>query len=171
MFSRIRERMALIVSWHSRPQAEQKRISACVLGLSIIVPLFLWSWINAEVAKTKSETEEIISRYERAFPLTAQITAQSSNSDPRAQAVSALAAAQEAIRTAGLDNRLTSLRPSRDLPGRDGVQLYMENLNLTELLQLFSSLESQIALRLVSCDLSPRQQSSRRMNARLILEK
>ncbi|MDZ7762786.1 MAG: type II secretion system protein GspM [Desulfovermiculus sp.] len=171
MFNRIRERMALIVSWHSRPQAEQKRIAACVLGLSIIAPLFLWSWMNAETAKTMSDTEEIISRYERALPLTAQISAQSSNSDPGPQAVSALAAAQEAIRTADLDNRLTSLRPSRDLPGREGVQLYMENLNLTELLQLFSSLESQSGLRLVSCDLSRRQKGSRRMNARLILEK
>lgn len=165
----IREKIALLMAWHTRSQAEQKRIAAFVLVLSVLVPLFVWSWLNVAVSQARTEREEIISRYERALPLTADISSPSESSDTKGDQISPLALAQKVMRDAGLDNRLASIRPAQELQGRDGVQLYLENMNLPELLHLFSGVQQQSGLHIVSCDLKRRMDNSRRMDARLIL--
>jgi len=157
------------MAWQTRPAGEKKRILMFIILMAALFPMVTWSWINSSISRTIEEAVQIIDRYERALPLAVEVMAAESSRNEEAQGVSSLAAVQQITRQMGLEDRLTSIRPSRALQGRDGVQIYMENINLLELLQLFESFKEQAGLQVVSGNLNKRLDNPKRMDLSLVL--
>ncbi|MFW6388287.1 MAG: type II secretion system protein GspM [Desulfohalobiaceae bacterium] len=171
MLNRIRDKLGILLAWQSKSQAEQKRIAYFVLLASILLPLLIWSWIDSAISQTQSEVDQLISRFEKARPLAEAVIAQKSSPSSDQLEVSALAAAQRLTKQTDLEAKLASIRPSRDQAAQDGVQLYLQNLNLHELLNFFSSLQQGSGLHMLSCDLSRGMDNPKRMDAKLILSR
>ncbi len=140
-----------------------------MLLVAAVCPLIIWLWINSASDSARKETERIVYRYERALPLAEKIRADRSRPEQAGAHRSALAAAQGVIRDIELEERLASVSPSRSLSGRDGVEMYLQGLNLPEILHLFESLDSAAGLKIVNCNLNRSQNNPERMDVSLSL--
>ncbi len=169
MLSSLKEQISILLAWQTRPVAEKKRIIMFVILLAALIPMFTWSWISSSTDRTMEEAQQIIDRYERALPLAVEVMAGNTIQNDTGSGISPLAAAQQITRQMGLEDRMTSIRPSRALQGRDGVQIYMENLNLMELLQLFENLKNQAGLQIVSGNLNKRLDNPQLVDLSLVL--
>ncbi len=162
------EQIDTLTRWQTRSATEQMRIAIFLLFASVLLPLLIWSWINASVRENQSETEQVIQRYERALPL-AEVIIQGLADVNEAASLSPLAAAQQITRDMGIEDRLASIRPARAAQGRDGVQLHMESLNLPELLYFFASIRNQAGLQIVSGNLTKRLDNPSLIDLTLVL--
>lgn len=170
MPANIREYTAFLRSWwQTRPPAERKRIAMFVLLLAAVAPMVIWMGITSAADSAREDTERIISRYERALPLAKQIQAEHAQPERVSTERSALAAAQEVIRDIDLEDRLASVSPSRSLSERDEVEMYLQGLNLPEILHLFESLNNRAGLELMRCNLNRNQNDPERMDLSLSL--
>jgi hypothetical protein len=170
VFGKMKDKTTGLLAWSTRPYAERLRIAICCLLLSIVLPGFLWTWLQNSVSTTRTETQRIQSQYKKALPL-AKTIVDKTHTTLSPQNISALAAAQKVTRHIGLEDNLASIRPTHNVPGRDGVRLYLAGLNLTELVHLFSSLEKQAGLYTLSCDLTRRMDNARRVDVQLVVAK
>ncbi len=168
MLTNIRKKISHLTRWQTRSVAEQKRIALFLFILAVILPVFAWLWINAASSENLRETAQVIQRYERALPLAARITQARPDMNETA-GLSPLAAAQQVARDMGIEDNLTSIRPSRALQGREGVQVHIENLNLPQLLHLFESLKNQAQLQIISGNLNKKMDNPEQMDLSLVL--
>lgn len=145
-----------IASWQARSAIDLNRVGFLAIALGIILPLFIWNWISAVTQNTREQTEEVRLRYERALPLAHQVMAGNLISHGEAASMSALASVQLIARQAGLEEKLTSIRPARTAQGREGVQIFMESLNLPELLLVIQGFRNQANLEIISGSLNRR---------------
>ncbi len=159
----------MLLAWQARSVAEKRRIAAFLLLGAVMLPAFCWSWINASASETREETLQVKARFERALPLAQEVAEYQQEQDRSMPDLSALATAQQIARDMHLEDKLSSIRPSRAVSDRDGVQLYLENLNLAELLQLFRNLQQQAGFEVVSANLNRRLDHERRMDVNLVL--
>ncbi len=139
------------------------------LILAAVGPLLIWMGISSASDRAGEDTERIISRYERALPLAEKIQADQSGQEQSETHRSSLAAAQGVIRDIELEERLASVSPSRSLSDREGVEMYLQGLNLPEILHLFQSLDSAAGLKIVNCNLNRSQNNPQRMDVSLSL--
>lgn len=159
-----------LIVWQARSAHEQKRIAAFLLVLAVMLPLSVWFWINSASRQNLLEKEQIVQQYKKALPLANQVL--SSEPDQKDFAGhSPLVAAQQIARDLDIEKNMTSIRPTRPLQGRQGVQLHLENLNLPQLLHLFASLKSQTELQLISGNLSKRADNPARTDLSVILSR
>jgi hypothetical protein len=171
IIGKIKHNTTALLAWSSRPYAERLRIAIFSLLLSIILPGFLWSWLHNGISTTRAETQRIQSQYEKALPLAKTIVSQKQTPAASSKNISALAAAQQVTRHLGLEDNLASIRPTQDVPGRDGVRLYLTGLNLTELVHLFANLDKRAGLYTLSCELTRRMDNARRVDLELVVAK
>ncbi len=169
MLINLRERIVMLAAWQTRPEGEKKRIRMLMVFLAALLPLVTWSWINSSATQVRQDTEQVMSRYERALPLATEVQAAASAHTEKMTGISALAATQQIAREMGIEDRLTSIRPSRALQGREGVQIYLEDLNLPEILQLFDRIEHQAGLQIVTANLNKRPDNPKRADLMLVL--
>lgn len=151
--------------------AQQKRAAWMLMGLSFLLPLLIWSWIDSASQSSQERKEQIVYQYNRALPLTAGLEAQLSGdrSTDRYRNVSPFAAVQQAVRDINLEPNLTSVRPASTPGGREGVRILVENLNLPQMISLFDSFQNQAGLELVSGNINKRVDNPQRVDITLLL--
>ncbi|WP_291321882.1 hypothetical protein [Desulfonatronospira sp.] len=160
-----------MLAWDTRSPGEQKRVAFFLLFAAVLLPVILWSWISSAASDVLQDTRNIKARYERALPLAAEIGKSMELESESIAHLSPLAGIQKVIRDAGLEDRLASLRPSSNSTAQDGVQLYLERLDLIELLYFFETLSNISDLNIVSCRLDRRMDSPEHMDVRLVLSR
>ncbi|WP_045210747.1 hypothetical protein [Desulfonatronovibrio magnus] len=151
--------------------AQQKRAAWMLMGLSFLLPLLIWSWIDSASQSSQERKEQVVYQYNRALPLTAGLEAQLSGdrSTDRYRNVSPFAAVQQAVRDINLEPNLTSVRPASTPGGREGVRILVENLNLPQMISLFDSFQNQAGLELVSGNINKRVDNPQRVDITLLL--
>jgi len=169
MLSNLLEKISILLAWPTRSESEKKRLSLFIILLAALFPMVVWSWISSSTARTMEDAEQIIDRYERALPLAVEVMAADTSRTEVTANVSSLAAVQKIARQMDLEDKLASIRPSRSLQGRDGVQIYMEDLDLLELLRLFENLENQAGLQVISGNINKRLDNPERVDLNLVL--
>lgn len=162
------KKVSALISWQARSAHEQKRIASFLIMLAVLLPLSLWFWINSAIQQNIAEKDQIISRYEKAVPLAEQIQTAIPDQNNLEQ-LSPLAAAQQVARDMGIEEKLTSIRPTRALQGRPSVQIHIQDLDLPQLLHFFANLETQAGLQLISGNLNKRAENPARMDLSLVL--
>ena len=160
-----------IFAWNSRSPKEQKRIALFLLLAAVLLPAFLWSWIDSASSDALQEKQNLMLRYERALPLAAQAGDYMDSDSESLSSLSPLAATQSALRNGGLEDKLSSLRPYGTSSGQSGVQLYLERLNMIEILQLFETLNNIPELHVASSRLNRRMDNPEHMDVRLVLDR
>ncbi len=133
--------------WRNTSPGAQRRMALAGLLGAALLGSGLWAGLYAATTRTAQETEQSLERHLRVAGMVQEIRSLEGTRGQSLAGTPILIAARQVSRDIGLEEKLTSVRPALQSAGRDGVQLYFERLDLTELIALMESLQRVAGLK------------------------
>ncbi|SDB55595.1 Type II secretion system (T2SS), protein M [Desulfonatronum thiosulfatophilum] len=166
MFATTIQRVAY---WRDWPPERQRGALYLLTTLIALIFFFLWFWLHAWTVRTEEQSRLALERHARVLEMVQEIRGTERKHDRPQATMPVLIAARQVSRDIGLEDKLTSVRPALQATGRDGVQLYYEQLNLPDLLALLEALSRDAGLRTSTLTFNRRMDNPSLADLQLVL--
>lgn len=168
--SRVRRQLQFLAFWRDWPLERQRGALYLLLILTVLTTTTAWFWLYAATQRAAEREAAAMEQHQRVSTLVAEILGRERGAGPEEQAnLPILIVARQISRDIGLEEKLISVRPALQTTGRDGVQLYYEQLTLPDLLALLEALNRDSGLQVSTVTFNRRMDNPSLADLQMVL--
>ncbi|MFW5730606.1 MAG: hypothetical protein ACOCV7_03055, partial [Desulfonatronovibrionaceae bacterium] len=139
--------------------------------LAVLIPVTVWWQIQQSVLDNRRKIQTLASRHQQVLPLVEKILAGQKSRQEDWSDLSAMTAVQQLVRDVDLQSRLVSIAPVGSDRESQGVKIFLQNLNLIQMLAFFQGLGDQTGLFIVSGSISKSRDNQKLADLNLVLSR